>query len=79
MTTSVIFSHERLSSVLMAIIADDFTLAYFNFTLGLPTIVVSEIPLAEQTMISTMDEEFSNEMKKEVSNADEWSDTGTWD
>ena len=63
----------------MAIIADDFTLAYFNFTLGLPTIVVSDIPLIEPTRISTMDEEFLDEMKKDVSTTDEWSNTGTWD
>ena len=64
----------------MAIIADDFTLAYFNFTLGLPTIISSEIPLPQQTIVSTMDEECVGEMKKEISTTDQWSDNaGTWD
>ena len=63
----------------MAIIANDFTLAYFNFSLGLPTIVSAEKISAEPTMICTIHDQFVDEMKKEVSNMDEWSNTTTWD
>jgi len=64
----------------MAIIANDFTLAYFNFSFGLPTIISSDISQSEtsiNSIISTID----NEMKTEITD-NEWttSDTNaTWD
>ena len=68
----------------MAIIANDFTLTYFNFSLGLPTSISSDIPSSETTVnpiVSSIDEEFRNEMKKDIVD-DEWSTTDTnvtWD
>ncbi len=63
-------------SVLMAIIANDFTLSYFNFSLGLPVILSSD----SSPMISTIDDEFTNEMKNEITDDnDQWMTTATWD
>jgi hypothetical protein len=68
----------------MAIIANDFTLTYFNFSLGLPTSISSDILSSETTVnpiVSSIDEEFRNEMKKDIVD-DEWSTTDTnvtWD
>jgi len=71
-------------SVLMAIIANDFTLAYFNFSFGLPTVISSDISQSETLFhptISTIDNEFINEIKTEITD-NEWTTTDTtaiWD
>lgn len=70
-------------SVLMAIIANDFTLGYFNFSFGLPTAIISpEILQAETSLnptISIIDNEFINDI---TTDDNEWvtADTKTtWD
>jgi len=79
-----IFSFSLFSSVLMAIISNDFTLGYFNFSFGLPTVISSDISKSETPLnltISSIDNEFINEMKEEITDND-WSTTNTsatWD
>ncbi|CAF0926656.1 unnamed protein product [Rotaria sp. Silwood1] len=82
--------HENISSVLMAIIANDFTLGYFNFSFGLPSSIPSirtetktETETSNNQIISTIDDddEFINEIKKETIN-NEWPTNetdATWD
>ncbi len=63
----------------MAIIANDFTLAYFNFSFGLPTIILQSETTVNQN-ISMIDNEFINEIKKEITD-NEWTTsdtTSTW-
>jgi hypothetical protein len=60
----------------MAIIANDFTLAYFNFSFGLPQ-PNPQLETIVNPIVSDVDKEFTNEMKK-----DEWTTTdtnSTWD
>jgi hypothetical protein len=64
-------------SVLMAIIANDFTLGYFNFSSGLP-VIVSQTESSGNTIVSPMDEEFTNEMPKEITTDDPWMTTANW-
>jgi hypothetical protein len=63
----------------MAIIANDFTLAYFNFSFGLPTIIQQSETSVNPNM-SMIDNEFINEIKKEIID-NEWTTsdtTSTW-
>ncbi|CAF2395248.1 unnamed protein product [Rotaria sp. Silwood2] len=81
---------ENISSVLMAIIANDFTLGYFNFSFDLSSSISStitktkaetEIETASNLIISTINDNFTNEMKKEIVD-NEWSTNetdATWD
>lgn len=69
----------------MAIIANDFTLGYFNFSLGLPTSVPPTVAQTEASSsvptVSAIDDMFMNEIKNEIINT-EWTtnDTNaTWD
>jgi len=54
----------------MAIVANDFTLGYFNFSFGLPTVPSTE------TSISIIDNEFTDNMKAEI-NENKWTTTDT--
>ncbi|CAF0809214.1 unnamed protein product [Adineta steineri] len=75
---------ENIESVLMAIIANDFTLGYFNFTLGLPIVAMPEILQSETSSkptVSMIDNEFTDEIKNEITD-DRWTTTNTnttWD
>ncbi|UJR28379.1 hypothetical protein I4U23_009620 [Adineta vaga] len=76
--------NENISSVLMAIVANDCTIGYFNFTNGLPTITTSEIVQLETVInptISMIDNEFIDEIKSDIS-TNKWTTTDTnttWD
>jgi len=59
----------------MAIIANDFTLAYFNFSFGLPTIILQS-ETSVNPSISMIDNEFINEIKKEITD-NEWTTSDT--
>lgn len=67
-------------SVLMAIVANDFTLGYFNFTYGFPTFIASDISQSEvqlQSSVISIDDEFTKEI---ITN--EWNTTNptaSWD
>ncbi|CAF0799027.1 unnamed protein product [Rotaria sordida] len=75
---------ENIPSVLMAIIANDFTLGYFNFSFGLssPIITKTETEISNNQIISTINDDFTtNEIKKEIVN-NEWptnETNATWD
>jgi hypothetical protein len=64
----------------MAIIANDLTLGYFNFTLGFPTKTSAELLQTESCLnpvVSSIDEEFINEIKKDK-NDNEWDINANW-
>lgn len=69
----------------MAIIANDFTLGYFNFSHGLPSLSLSnniiQTEISNNQMMTRIDNDFTNEIKTEIINS-EWprNDTDTsWD
>ncbi|CAF3175634.1 unnamed protein product [Rotaria socialis] len=78
--------NENISSVLMAIIANDFTLGYFNFSFGLPSPstssnIIAQTEISNNQIVSTSDNHFENEIKTETVN-NEWPTTdtdATWD
>jgi hypothetical protein len=68
-------------SVLMAIVANDFTLGYFNFTSGLTVPKLSDIPSSLEASSNLPISTIKNEMIKEVVDK-EWATTNintTWD
>ncbi|CAF0886212.1 unnamed protein product [Adineta ricciae] len=70
-----------IQSVLMAIVANDFTIGYFNFTTGLPTVTSLESETSTNSVVSSINNDFISEIKTEnVTN--EWSTTDpsiVWD
>ena len=61
----------------MAIVANDFTLGYFNFSSGLP-VMASQSESSMNQIVSPMDEEFANAMPKEINTDDLWMTTANW-
>jgi hypothetical protein len=63
----------------MAIVANDFTIGYFNFTSGLPT--PAPLETTEEQAVYTVDNEFTGKSKADTS-TDEWTAidaTTIWD
>ena len=62
------------SSVLMAIVANDFTIGYFNFTTGLPTVTSLESETSTNSVVTIINNDFISEIKTENA-MNEWSTT----
>ena len=62
-----------VSSVLMAIIANDLTLGYFNFTNGLPKTLPSDV-----SSMNAIESPIQNETIKEI-NENDWNMDANWD
>jgi hypothetical protein len=69
--------NENIPNVLMAIIANDFTLGYFNFSFGLP-VMLTQSESSINPPKSPVDKEFTNEIQKEITNDDHWMTTDNW-